>query len=102
MSSRSLRIIRLHEKELAVSNLPKRPTVVLPPQKYPFGIEKGMSMGQVRDAKPMGLKIKERATTITFLDVPHGDRLLCNIICKFRFGDNLYEVACEDVTNRRP
>ena len=61
-----------------------------------------MSMGQVRDAKPRGLGTKEMGDTITFLNVPHGDRLLCNIICKFRFGEDLYEVACEDVTNNRP
>ena len=73
----------------------KEITMILPPEKYPFKLKKGMAISKVEERiKSMkGLEWERNdENTITIYDVPLGIRCLCDLICKFRFDGNLYDI----------
>ena len=68
--------------------------MILPPEKYPFGLKMEMAIGEVENrVKSMeGLKWERNdENTITIYDVPFESRRL-DLICKFRFDGNLYDI----------
>ncbi len=77
--------------------------MILPSEKYPFGIKMEMAISEVENrVKSMGGLKWERndVNTITIYDVPFGIRSLCDLVCKFRIDDNnLYDIYYYEVSS---
>ena len=68
--------------------------MILPPEKYPFGLKMEMAISEVENRlKSMeGLKWERNdVNTITIYDVPF-ENLRLDLICEFRFDGNLYDI----------
>ena len=76
--------------------------MILPPEKYPFELKMEMAISEVEAClKSMkGLKWERNdVNTITIYDVPLGIHRLCDLICKFRFDGNLYDIYYYEVSS---
>ena len=75
--------------------------MILPPEKYPFELKKGMSVREVEDCVKamMGLTWEHYdVNTITIYDVPFGIDRLCDLVCKFKLDGNLYDIYYYEVS----
>ena len=76
--------------------------MILPPEKYPFKLKTGMAISEVENRVKSMERLKwERndVNTITIYNVPFESRRLCDLICKFRFDGNLYDIYYYEVSS---